>query len=81
MCRTSQTVVAHNYKLLEFKLNTRYHLHATPKSFVTDLYKSLIKCQAYGDILRELCLTRDGIFFTELNLGNIINLIDNICLD
>ena len=81
LCRISQTAVSHNYRLLEAKLNTRYNLHETSKLVVTDLYKCDLQWQTNGDILRELCLSRDGILNMELSKNNIINLIDNICID
>ena len=49
-------------------------------SLLYDVYNCNAVCKVQGLALRELCLVRDGVLFTDLDREDVLNFIDVMCV-
>ena len=76
LCKTSQTPVLINRRLLLSKLNEDEYgeYSVMNKQYLRSEYENKEKCVANGVLLKELCLLRDGILTTDLSRSDICQL-------
>lgn len=80
LCKTSQSNVAANRRHCLSKLNVCESLLLKRYiQLLTNHAECNSRCINLGNTTRELCLIRDGILFTDLDIKEINALIDDLC--
>jgi hypothetical protein len=82
ICATSHSVVATNRRKLLFALNDDGQILTKPlpllKSQLISKGSDFINC-SHANVIKELCLMRDGLINTDLNSYEIITLLHDLC--
>ncbi len=82
LCRTSNTAVANNRRLLMYTLNTTdNNLYACDKATLANAFICNKQCTMIGETVKELCLIRDNLYVSNLNGSQILMLLNNLCVD
>ncbi len=82
LCRSSNTAVAKNRRLLMSKLNSDGHdLISCTKISLASQYTCDIRCSTMGETVKELCLIRDGVLSSNLDTDEVSFILTDICIN